>query len=496
MTQKQQNLQNTSSSSNVDAANNTIESNSSTYATLFSPTTTAKKSSIVRDLGILGWDNLEPAIIASLATEATLLLIGSHGTAKSMLLERLANALQLQFRHYNASILNFDDLIGFPAPASDNKFIRYLRSPLDAWDAEAVFIDEISRCRPDMQNRLFPLIHEKKIQGEALPKLRFRWSAMNPPPSEEDPNSYLGSFALDEAFADRYAWVLPIPTIISSPDRIALFGGLEVHPQAGQRLQMAIQECVGRLHLVKELYKKQIAVFVDALYAVLNRSKLPISIRRGYMIAQNCIAMIATGYYTDIEDALFRATLYSLPHRCQERIEDEQIIRATQTALHIKDFALDDIRRKLLEETDPIRRICIALRAQDDALITATVLDACASLPRPNRLALSVPLFPLLLEEFPNISAIALENLAQDLASIQSLQRNVALVHTNSNQYEQAQSIDKHITSLHVSEDWIKDVLWTLFKQNIDFCVPDLISFCKTIEKEFNTHKSETLYSA
>ena len=158
-------------------------------------------TNILRGLGVVGWDRLEPVIVAALATEAPMLLIGEHGTAKSMILENIANALSLQFRHYNASTINFDDLIGFPAPDGDR--IRYLSTPLDAWTAEAVFIDEISRCRADMQNRLFPLVHEKKLQGKKLSRLRFRWAAMNPPPSEEDPNSYYGAQPLDAAFADR-----------------------------------------------------------------------------------------------------------------------------------------------------------------------------------------------------------------------------------------------------------------------------------------------------
>ena len=113
-------------------------------------------------LGIEGWRHIEPCIVAALATESPLLLIGEHGTAKSLLLERLADALELQFRHYNASTINFDDLVGFPVPEKDH--IKYLRTPLDAWDAEVLFIDEISRCRIDMQNRLFSIVHEKKMQ--------------------------------------------------------------------------------------------------------------------------------------------------------------------------------------------------------------------------------------------------------------------------------------------------------------------------------------------
>ena len=65
---------------------------------------------VLQSLGVVGWNHLEPAIVAALVTEKPLLLIGEHGTAKSMVLERLATALGVSFKHYNASILNFDDL--------------------------------------------------------------------------------------------------------------------------------------------------------------------------------------------------------------------------------------------------------------------------------------------------------------------------------------------------------------------------------------------------
>ena len=84
----------------------------------------------LQNFGILGWDHLEPVILASLVSRTPLLLLGSHGTAKSLLLERLAEGLSLDFRHYNASTLNFDDLVGFPVPDGDK--IKYLRTPLDA----------------------------------------------------------------------------------------------------------------------------------------------------------------------------------------------------------------------------------------------------------------------------------------------------------------------------------------------------------------------------
>ena len=73
-------------------------------------------TSLLGRLGIFGLDGLAPVIVAALATEEPLLLIGPHGAGKTLLLTRVAEALGLVFRHYNASLVNFDDLVGFPLP--------------------------------------------------------------------------------------------------------------------------------------------------------------------------------------------------------------------------------------------------------------------------------------------------------------------------------------------------------------------------------------------
>ncbi len=123
---------------------------------------------------------------------------------------RIAEALGLSVRHYNASLLNFDDLIGFPLPAQDGT-LQYVRTPASIWGAGAVIFDEISRCRPDIQNKLFPIIHERRAQGLLLESLRYRWAAMNPPSTDDSDSGYLGCEPLDPALADRFAYVVRMP---------------------------------------------------------------------------------------------------------------------------------------------------------------------------------------------------------------------------------------------------------------------------------------------
>src|SRR5688572_16431134 len=75
-----------------------------------------RRRPFLRALNLFGLDHLEPVILAALADDAPLLLIGAHGTAKSALLNRVAAALGLNHRHYNASLISFDDLLGYPVP--------------------------------------------------------------------------------------------------------------------------------------------------------------------------------------------------------------------------------------------------------------------------------------------------------------------------------------------------------------------------------------------
>ena len=181
------------------------------------PPTPPAPSLLTRPLGLEGWAHLEPVVLAALASGDPLLLIGRHGTAKSFLLERLAESLALEFRFYNASLVNYDDLVGIPVPDETQTSLRYISTPSAIWDAEVVFIDEISRARPELQNKLFPIIHERRIQGIRLDKLRYRWAAMNPPPDEDsdDEPTYHGAEPLDPALADRFAFIIEVPSVVS-----------------------------------------------------------------------------------------------------------------------------------------------------------------------------------------------------------------------------------------------------------------------------------------
>jgi MoxR-like ATPase len=161
-------------------------------------------------IGVYGFDEIESVILAALVTEDPLLLIGECGTGKTFLLNSLSEALGLEHRHYNASLIQFDDLVGFPYPDDAKSQVKFLQTPATVWGAQSVLVDEISRCRPEHQNRLFSLIHERKVQGLSLERLVYRWAAMNPA-GWDGGSGYVGSEPLDFALADRFGLVVDAP---------------------------------------------------------------------------------------------------------------------------------------------------------------------------------------------------------------------------------------------------------------------------------------------
>jgi MoxR-like ATPase len=98
---------------------------------------------------------------------------------QSWLLTRLAEALGLELRHYKASLLSYDTLVGYPLP-DQRRGLEYIQRPASIWGAQAVFIDETARCRPTFRTKLFSIIQVRRIQGMEPGNLQYRWSAMKP----------------------------------------------------------------------------------------------------------------------------------------------------------------------------------------------------------------------------------------------------------------------------------------------------------------------------
>lgn len=336
--------------------------------------------SITTSLFVHGWQHLDAILLAALATEFPLLLVGIHGTAKTLLVERLSKALGLEFRHYNASLINYDDLVGIPIPEEGHNELRFITTPGAIWDAQFVFFDEISRCRPDLQNKLFPIIHERRVIGMNLENLQFRWAAMNPP-SPDSPELdmsaseyYLGSEPLDPALTDRFPYVIPVPGW-RDLDRDNRRKVLAMHSSLSQNgsaiaferpLPELVEETRSRLELIENEYGEGLVDYMIAVMDLLEKANLSQSPRRARMLTHSIVAIHAArqvleGEDIELADSAELALLYGLP----QNATDVPPTPAAVVALHRQAWEIasmldDEVWRQILAEPDPLKRIIVA----------------------------------------------------------------------------------------------------------------------------------------
>jgi len=275
-------------------------------------------ASYLRAIGAFSFDRAAPVILAALVTEDPLLLIGASGTGKTFLLNSLSEALGLEHRHYNASLISFDDLVGFPYPDADKGGVTFLQTPATVWGAESVLVDEISRCKPEHQNRLFSLIHERRIQGIALDRLRFRWAAMNPCSSDQDSlGGYAGSEPLDLALGDRFGLFIEAAdwAEMGEGDRalVAHPAGEGVVAQDGGALRAALAAWREAFLRQAGQCPREVLGYAVSATSFFNGHGIRVSPRRARFIARSLLASaIVAGGTTE---AVFRETLRaSLPH--------------------------------------------------------------------------------------------------------------------------------------------------------------------------------------
>ena len=375
---------------------------------------TRKKSAskFLRSLNLFGLNHLDSVVLAALADEQPLLLIGAHGTAKSALLNRLAETLGLKHRHYNASLISFDDLLGYPVPNAEKNGLTYLRTENDLWDAESVFLDEISRCRPESQNKLFSIIHERRVQGLPLKNLKFRWAAMNPPQSldsfdTDEDESYTGSLPLDPALADRFPWVIVVPKLsdLSKKERISLIRNGDDCIQNKLDIKKLLEEVRDTKELITESDQQWAAEYVDAILSPLADAGFSISGRRAVFLAKNILSVHAAQLVLGGEDKLssnaYLALKWGLPQRAQGRNLAESKLNAIhKLALQSAGEPASSPWHAIRATRDLVKRIVIALpyagKEISKSEFSNLVSDAFASLPLPKRYILSRRLLPIL----------------------------------------------------------------------------------------------------
>lgn len=363
----------------------------------------AEHAGWLQPLGLVGLRSIEAPLLAALVTEQPLLLIGPHGTAKSMLLNRVAAALGLAFKHYNASLLNFDDLVGFPVPGAD-RTLEYLKTPAAIWGAGAVIFDEISRCRPDVQNKLFPIIHERKVQGLLIEGLRYRWAAMNPPNLGDEDGVYAGSEPLDRALADRFAFVVQMPSWaeFTRTEQLAVIQAQErdYGPDHAAALTDSLMLARAILKVLQKDFASAAAEYVHTLVPLLAQAGLELSPRRANMLFHAVLAVHASALAMQPDaifgDSALLALRSGIPQRAEGiKVAELKVLAAHKEAVRAISLSPHDPTRAILATADPLERLKLAVRATrlPKGEFSRVVADSLAQLPAGAREAAIVHLF-------------------------------------------------------------------------------------------------------
>jgi len=298
---------------------------------------------MLEQIGIYGMEKIETALLAGLVTGDPVLLVGSHGSGKTLLCSRLAQALGLNFWAYDAGKALFEDVLGFPNPASlSSGEIAYIPTPISIWGKEFVLIDELSRANPAMQNKWLEVIRSRKIMGKPLPDLKFIFAAMNP-------TTYLGTHPLDAALAGRFAIIVQVPEVSEMPpeavSRIVSQISeddapmLQAQRRAPQDLDLPgfLATCRTRLSAFPAELRERLSGYVQAVSQFLASREIPLDGRRLGMIWRSLQAYLAVlmvkNRQTDLvcedhAEEIFELLPFSLPFTALAENLSEAVLKA------------------------------------------------------------------------------------------------------------------------------------------------------------------------
>ena len=176
-----------------------MESNRSSRTTK----TTSNDPVGLAQMGLIGWDPIEPIVVAALAARLPVMFVGYHGTTKtdgtSVLSRSALGDAEARFVSYLTPMTTLEDMIGFVDPSSlASGQVRYVRTGTSVWGAAAVLMDEINRANPMTVSKFMELVRTGQVLGTDT-GVQHVFGACNPT------RGYRTSY-LDLAFASR--WVI------------------------------------------------------------------------------------------------------------------------------------------------------------------------------------------------------------------------------------------------------------------------------------------------
>jgi MoxR-like ATPase len=286
-----------------------------------------------------------------------------------------------------------------------NGQLRFVQTPASIWGAQAVFIDEISRCRPEIQNKLFSIVHERRVQGISLDRLEHRWSAMNPPAGDDEKSgAYTGSEPLDQALADRFAFVVEIPAWegFSEPDQLDLIRTRQGTPSvaSGESLASMLSAARSLTSTLQNTHAEGLARYIRLVCVLLRQAGLGLSGRRAVQLVRNISAVHAVRQLADPAAAFAESALLALAHSLPQRATGEAIpvhklLPAHREAWKVAETGPSSAMAVLLAETDLVRRAMLATRIPKfrKSEFSGVITDCLTQLPAGARHAVAAELF-------------------------------------------------------------------------------------------------------
>jgi MoxR-like ATPase len=195
---------------------------------------------------------------------------------------------------------------------------------------------------------------------------------MNPPMSEDDDEGYLGSEPLDPALADRFAFVVNMPSWdrYSEDEQLAIILADDSALASGSaaKLQSAVATTGTALSSVKESIGDGVAVYVRTLVALLARAGISLSPRRAGMLRRSVLAVHAAALTLDGDanpsDSALLAVRNGLPQIAEGRsIPETKLLGAHREAWKLAGVKPGDPLRAILTTADAVDRVRLAVAA-------------------------------------------------------------------------------------------------------------------------------------
>ncbi len=147
---------------------------------------------------IIGQDEVVKSVLISIFSNGHCLLVGVPGLAKTLLVQTVANVLDLSFNRIQFTPdLMPSDIIGSEILGEDRNF-KFIKGPVFS---NIILADEINRTPPKTQAALLEAMQEKSVTAAGvthhLPKPFFVLATQNPIEQE-------GTYPLPEAQLDRF----------------------------------------------------------------------------------------------------------------------------------------------------------------------------------------------------------------------------------------------------------------------------------------------------